>query len=154
MLTLMRCPFHPRVTAVARKRPRAFCQKCRWQVTPKHAYTLVPSRSGLTMPQSRHSVGTYPETGSHATCQGTFGQSSQLAEPLWCDPGLNSGISVHELMSTSKIKKTKKRKERKKAKAQAGGLNGRTFSPNPRKRGKSHRHDCIHPPGKMAGTGD
>ena len=28
------------VTAVARKRPRSFCQKRRWQVTAKHAYTL------------------------------------------------------------------------------------------------------------------
>ena len=27
-------------SAVARKRPRSFCQKCRWQVTAKHAYTL------------------------------------------------------------------------------------------------------------------
>ena len=27
-------------TAVARKRPGSFCQKCRWQVTAKHAYTL------------------------------------------------------------------------------------------------------------------
>ena len=44
-LTLVRCPFHPRVTAVARKRPRPFCQKCRWQVTPKHAYTLDPTKS-------------------------------------------------------------------------------------------------------------
>ena len=35
-----RYPFHPRVTAVARKRPRSFCQKCRWQVTAKNAYTL------------------------------------------------------------------------------------------------------------------
>ena len=33
--TLIRCPFHPRVTAVARKRPRSFYQQCRWQVTPK-----------------------------------------------------------------------------------------------------------------------
>ena len=33
-------PFHPRVTAVAHKRSRSFCQKCRWQVTVKHAYTL------------------------------------------------------------------------------------------------------------------
>ena len=30
----------PRVTAVARKKSRSFCQKCRWQVTAKHAYTL------------------------------------------------------------------------------------------------------------------
>ena len=33
-------PFHRCVTAVARKRPRSFCQKCRWLVTAKHAYTL------------------------------------------------------------------------------------------------------------------
>ena len=45
VLTHIRCPFHPRVTAVARKRPRSFCQKYRWQVTPKHAYTLDPSKS-------------------------------------------------------------------------------------------------------------
>ena len=37
---LFRYPFHPRVTAVTRKRPRSSCQKCRWQVTAKHAYTL------------------------------------------------------------------------------------------------------------------
>ena len=27
---LLLYPFHPRVTAVARKRSRSFCQKCRW----------------------------------------------------------------------------------------------------------------------------
>ena len=32
--------FLPRVTTVACKRSRSFCQKCRWQVTAKHAYTL------------------------------------------------------------------------------------------------------------------
>ena len=32
--------FHPQVTAVGRKRPRSLCQKCRWQVTAKHAYIL------------------------------------------------------------------------------------------------------------------
>ena len=37
---LFRYPFHPRVTAVARERPWLFYQKCRWQVTAKHAYTL------------------------------------------------------------------------------------------------------------------
>ena len=39
-LLLFRYRFHPRVTAVARKRPWSFCQKHRWQVTGKHAYTL------------------------------------------------------------------------------------------------------------------
>ena len=37
---LFRYLFHPCVTTVARKRSRSFCQKCRWQVTTKHAYTL------------------------------------------------------------------------------------------------------------------
>ena len=56
------------------------------------------------MQLSRQSVGTYPETNSHATCQGTLG-SSQLAEPPWTDPGLNSGISVRELISILKKKR-------------------------------------------------
>ena len=29
-------------------------------------------------------------------------QSSQLTEPLWTDPGIKSGINVHELISTLK----------------------------------------------------
>ena len=37
---LFRYPFHTRVTAVAIKRSRSFCQKCRWHVTDKHTYTL------------------------------------------------------------------------------------------------------------------
>ena len=45
VLIFIRCPFHHRVIAVARKRPQSFYQKCRWQVTPKHAYTLDPSKS-------------------------------------------------------------------------------------------------------------
>ena len=45
VLTLIRCPFHTRATAVARKRPRSICQKCRWQVTPKHTYTFDPTKS-------------------------------------------------------------------------------------------------------------
>ena len=32
--------FGIRVTAVARKKSRSFCQKCRWQVTVKHSRTL------------------------------------------------------------------------------------------------------------------
>ena len=42
--TLIWCLFHPHVTAVAHKRPQSFYQKCRWQVTPKHAYTLDPTK--------------------------------------------------------------------------------------------------------------
>ena len=54
------------------------------------------------MPLSRHSVETYPETSSHAISQGTFGHSRLSAEPLWTDPGIKSGISVRELISTLK----------------------------------------------------
>ena len=77
VLTLYRCLFRPRYTGVAHKRPRSFCQKCRWHVTPINTHTPLTqqSRCGLTLPLSRHSVGTYPETSSHATCQGTFGHS-------------------------------------------------------------------------------
>ena len=42
---LIQCLFHPHVTAVACRRPWSFCQKCRWQVTPKHTYTLNPTKS-------------------------------------------------------------------------------------------------------------
>ena len=47
VLTLTPCPLHTRISAVARKRSQSFCQKCRWQVTPKHAYTLDPMKSEL-----------------------------------------------------------------------------------------------------------
>ena len=57
---LFRYPFHPHVTAVARKRSRSFCQKCRWQVTAKHAYTL---RMWLCM--KWHGAWLY---GVHRTC--------------------------------------------------------------------------------------
>ena len=55
--------------------------------------------------------------------------SQQLAEPLLTDPGLKSGISVRELIST--LKKKRRR-----------GMNCRTFAQKPRTRGKSHL--CFH----------
>ena len=46
VLTLIRRAFHPRVfNGVARKRPRSSCLKCRWDVTPKHAYTFDSTKS-------------------------------------------------------------------------------------------------------------
>ena len=56
------------------------------------------------MPLSRHSVQTYLEMSSHPTCQGPVGQSSQLSEPLWTEPGLKSGIIECKLISNQKIK--------------------------------------------------
>ena len=74
-------PFHPRVTAVARKRPRSFRQKCRWQVTAKHAYTL---RTWLCM--KWHGAWLY---GVNRTCAemaavscGTS-HASAVSTPLW-----------------------------------------------------------------------
>ena len=43
------CLFQPSVTAVACKRPRSFCRKCRLlQVAPKRGYTLDPVKSEST----------------------------------------------------------------------------------------------------------
>ena len=58
---LFRYPFHPRVTTVARKRPWPFCQKRRWQVTAKHAYTLC-----MWLCMKWHGAWLY---GVHRTCQ-------------------------------------------------------------------------------------
>ena len=53
------------------------------------------------MPLSRHSVGTYQENElTHNSSENIWLQSSQLAEPLWTDPGLKSGIIVRELIYT------------------------------------------------------
>ena len=98
MLTLIWCLFYPRVNAVARKRPRPFYRKYRWRVTPKHVCTRDSTKS-----EWAEYAAVQAQCGnSHATRQGALGQSSQLAEPLWTDPGLKSGISVRKLISTKK----------------------------------------------------
>ena len=55
------------------------------------------------MPLSGHSEGTYPETGSHATCQGKFGHShlSSLSQ-LW------PTVQLRELVSTLRKKEREK----------------------------------------------
>ena len=111
MLTLIWYLFHPRVTTVACKRPWSFCKKCRWQVTPKYKYTLDPTEL---------------EWADYATVQAQCGNLSgnkltrnltgniqphlsQLTESLWTDPGIKSGISVRQLISTGKTKKARKK---------------------------------------------
>ena len=117
MLTLIRCPFHPRVIAVARKRSRPFCQKCRWQFTPKQAYTHDSTKSEWADYVAVQAC--YENLSGHELASNSSGntrsQSSQLAEPLWTDPGLKSGISVRGMIST--LKKKRRR-----------GMNCRTFS--------------------------
>ena len=53
--------------------------------------------------------------------------------PLWTDPGLNSGISVHELISASKQQQQQQQQQQKHEKRRPG-MTGRTVSQNPRKR--------------------
>ena len=62
---------------------------------------------------SRHSEGTYQGNELSRNSSGnTRPQSSQLAEPLWTDPSLKSGIGVRELISTQKKKRRKKKKKK------------------------------------------
>ena len=70
---LFRYPFQPRVTAVVRERPRSSCQKRRWQVTAKHAYTL---RMWLCM--KWHGAWLY---GVHRTCAETAAVSYGTMQP-------------------------------------------------------------------------
>ena len=61
------------------------------------------------MALSTHSVGTYFLNELTRNLPVNFRpQSSQLAEPLWTDPGIKSGIGVSELVFTLKKKKKKK----------------------------------------------
>ena len=55
---------------------------------------------------SWRSVGGYQDTQlTRNSSRSTEPRSSQLAEPLWTDPGGKIGINVHELISTLKKKK-------------------------------------------------
>ena len=51
VLTPIRCPFHLHVTALARKRTRSFCQKCRWHVTLAEPLWTDPvtKKSGISL---------------------------------------------------------------------------------------------------------
>ena len=102
VLILIRCPFTPRVTVVARKTPQSFCQTCRWQVTPEHAYTFDQTKSVWADYAAVQALcGNLSENElTRNSSRNTRSQSSQLVEPLWTDPGLNSGISMRELIST------------------------------------------------------
>ena len=67
------------------------------------------SQSDLTM-LCRHSVWVYQEDDLTCSSSGsTHPHLSQVSEPLWIDPGLQSGTGVRKLIST--LKKKKKRKQ-------------------------------------------
>ena len=64
-------------------------------------------------------------------------QSSRLAEPLWTDAGLKSGIGVRELVSTQKKNKNKGH----------AGIDPSSLAKNPCLRRKSHHphhHVCMY----------
>ena len=68
----------------------------------KHAYTLDPSKSecvdyAVVQAECGNLSGNELTLNSSGNTQS---QSSQLAEPLWTNPGLESGISLRELIST------------------------------------------------------
>ena len=75
---------------------------------------------------SGRNVETYQENKlTRNSSENTWPQLSQLAEPLWTDPGLKSGIGVCELVPA--------------------GSESSPLLPNPRRGGKGHCHTIIKP---------
>ena len=66
---------------------------------------------------SRHSAGTYHGNELTSNSSGNARpQSSQLAEPPWTDPGVNSGIGVRELILISTLEEEGERMKNEKKK--------------------------------------
>ena len=91
-----------------------------------HTPLTQQSWSGLTMLLSRHSVGTYQETSSHASHQGTHSHS-HLNSLSHCGLILVKRVEL-VCASLSPLFKKKRRQ----------GMNCRTIFQNPRTQGKSH----------------
>jgi len=79
VLTLISVSVPPHVTAVARKRSWSFCQKCRWQVTAKHAYTFCIC--GFAWSDMVHGCMVYTEQAKTAISCGTS-HGSTISTPL------------------------------------------------------------------------
>ena len=80
------------------------------QVTPKHTYTFDPMKLewanyAAVWAQCRNLSGNEL---THNLSRNIWPQTSQLAEPLWTNPSMKSGICVHKLISTSKKERKKK----------------------------------------------
>ena len=91
----------PRYRSGTRKTP-SFRQKCRWQVISKQAHTLDPTES-VWADYAAVQAWRGKLSGNELTRNSSGDdqpQSSQLAEPLWTDPGLMNGISVRDLIFT------------------------------------------------------
>ena len=70
--------------------------------SPKHAYTLDPTKSEWAdyAGVQAHCGNLSGNELTHNLSGNIQPQLSQLAEPLWTDPGVKSGIRVLELLST------------------------------------------------------
>ena len=140
MLTLAQCLFHSSVTTVAHERPQSPAKSAGGRLhLNTHTPLTLRSRSGLILPLSRYSVGSYQEMSSRNLSGNIWLQSSQPAEPLWTNPGIKSVISVCELISNSKQQQQKQQNCRQ-------GMNGRTVSQTPRKRGQIHNTNISRSP--------
>ena len=114
--------------SMSNERPRSFCQKCRWQVTPEHTYTLNQTKLEWADCAVRAVWESTRENElTHNSSGNTWPQLSQLTEPLWTDPGLKKVELV--CMSQSPLKNIKN--------AQMGNESS-VLPPNPHKQGKSH----------------
>ena len=70
-----------------------------WQVTPKHACTLNPTKS-----EWANNAAVQANELTDNLLGNIRPQSSQLTEPLWTESVIKSEISARELMSTLKKK--------------------------------------------------
>ena len=109
--TLIRCPFHPHVTAMACKRTWLFYQKCRWQVTQKHTYAFVwPNVVGVGWLCCCPGIVWEPIM-KRAHAQLIREHSATVISARWATLDWSwpkewkSGIGVHKLISTLKKKK-------------------------------------------------
>ena len=99
-------------------RPTPHCEKCMQRFTRCLAIclsSLSSGQSGLTMPLSRHSVGTYLEMSPHTPCQGAFSHS-RLSSLSHCGLILAQRVEIVCMSEWSNIPH------------------------NPRKQGKNHTH--------------
>ena len=69
--------FHPCVTTVACKRPRSYCQKCRWQVTAKYTCTLC-----MWFYMKWHGCMVYIECAEMAAVSCNTSHASSVSTPL------------------------------------------------------------------------
>ena len=90
----------PHVTIVTPKRPWSFLRKCRWQVTPKQAYTLDPTKSEWADYAVQAWCGNVSGKGLTRNSSGNnWSQSPQLAEPPLTNPCIKIGNCMHKLIS-------------------------------------------------------